>query len=122
MKPKKGDFWIFNISKRDVYLSDLRIKIPKGKHLNLLSGNNSYSQEELEASLKNGSIAAKIQYLKISRVKPVFSNPKPEPLPVELRIVPNRSAIQEEDEILPELQLMDSLLPEDEEDITEKNK
>lgn len=123
MKPKKGDFWIFNISKFNVNLADLRITIKAGKHLNLLSGNNPYTIGQLEQSLQNGSIAAKSQFIKITRVKPVFNIPKPEPLPTEIRITRVASIIHEEDDILPELQLLDSMLPEeDEEGIIEKNK
>ena len=55
-----------DISKKDVTLSDLRVKIPARKGVNLLDQKHfSYTYEQLKESMLNGSIYAKSKYIKV---------------------------------------------------------
>lgn len=54
------DFWIVNISKMNVSLSDLRLTVPAGRVLNLLDSRHfCYTLEQLEQSAKSGSLFKK---------------------------------------------------------------
>lgn len=54
------EFWITNISNRNVTLSDLNITIKSQQSINLLAPKNCiYTPEQLEKSLKSGSLFLK---------------------------------------------------------------
>ncbi len=69
---EKPAFWVVNISKRNVCLSDLALTIPRGESWNLLdAGHFTYTYEELLASLRTGSLFKKRHIIKIGKGPPV---------------------------------------------------
>lgn len=68
---KPHEFWITNISKKNVCLRDLGFTIPKGRSYNLLDYKHfSYTLEQLEASALTGSIFKKSDKIKVRNVPP----------------------------------------------------
>lgn len=64
-------FWITNISKRNVGLTDLALTVKKQSSVNLLDSRHyKYTLEQLEESAKSGSIFAKSHYIKVRKVPP----------------------------------------------------
>lgn len=67
----KKEFWLINKSvSRDVSLGDLRITVKRGAHINLLSKNYSFTEQQLEDSRKSGSIFKKRHLLAVREVQP----------------------------------------------------
>lgn len=70
-KTKENEFWVSNISDRNVCLSDLALTIPSRKNVNLLDSKHySYQKEQLELSAASGSLYAKSKLLKVRQVAP----------------------------------------------------
>ena len=66
------EFWIKNISKMNVSLSDLQLVVPTGRSWNLLDSKHfRYTLEQLEKSAKDGSIFKKSDKIKVRNVPPV---------------------------------------------------
>lgn len=66
------EFWITNVSKKDVSLRDLAFTLRARTSRNLLDAKHfHYTLEQLEASATNGSLYAKSNMIKIRRVAPV---------------------------------------------------
>lgn len=64
-------FWVTNISKRNVSLSDLNLTIKAFASINLLDNKHySYSIQQLQASAKSGSIYAKRDKIVVRDVAP----------------------------------------------------
>ena len=64
-------FWVTNISKYDVSLSDLKLNIRHGTRKNLLDSKHfSYTLEQLEKSRDSGSLYAKRDKIKVSFIEP----------------------------------------------------
>lgn len=59
MKNTDKTFWVMNVSKRDVSLSDLNISIKAMTSVNLLSKHYHFTEEMLEKSITCGSMFAK---------------------------------------------------------------
>lgn len=72
MKPvnHNKEFWITNISKRDVSLADLNITIKAGQSLDLLHRRNSFTKEELLLSAASGSLFTKRSKVFVRKVLP----------------------------------------------------
>lgn len=68
---KKKEFWVANISDRNVTLTDLATSIPARKNRNLLATKSPYTLEQLEASAKSGSIHAKSDKIKVRKFSPI---------------------------------------------------
>lgn len=69
---KQAEFWIKNISKMNVSLSDLQLVVPAGRSWNLLDHKHfSYKLEQLEKSASVGSIFKKSDKIKVRSVPPV---------------------------------------------------
>lgn len=69
---KHPEFWIKNISKMNVSLSDLQLVVPAGISWNLLDQKHfRYTPEQLEKSAKDGSIFKKSDRIKVRKVTPV---------------------------------------------------
>ncbi len=65
------EFWITNISNRNVCLADLAFTIHKGRSYNLLDSKHFYyTLEQLEKSAKEGSLFKKSNMIKIRNVPP----------------------------------------------------
>lgn len=69
-KPKPLAFWITNISNRNVTLRDLSLTVKKYSSINLLSSHFHYTVEQIEKSIKVGSIHNKSNIIKIRKVEP----------------------------------------------------
>lgn len=68
---KKSEFWITNISKKNVTLADLAIVVPAGVSWNLLNSRHfHYTAEQLEKSAQEGSLYRKGNLIKVRKVAP----------------------------------------------------
>lgn len=69
---KGPQLWLTNVSKTyDVSLGDLRLTIRKGKSINILDSRHyHYTLEEIEKSLREGSLYKKREVIKIRKVEP----------------------------------------------------
>jgi hypothetical protein len=64
-KNNQPEFWVINISKQNVSLSDLRLTIPAGRSFNLLDSRHfNYSADQLEKSMTSGSLFKKSDKIK----------------------------------------------------------
>ena len=71
MKKLEEQFWVMNISNRNVSLSDLGLTIPAFKTVNLLDSKHySLDKETLEASAESGSLYKKKSKIKKCKVIP----------------------------------------------------
>lgn len=65
------EFWIKNISKCNVCLSDLALTVPRGRAYNLLDSKHfHYTLEQLEKSAASGSLFVKRNAIKVRNVPP----------------------------------------------------
>lgn len=86
-----NNFWIVNISKKNVCLSDLGITVPAGKSMNLLDQKHyNYTIEQLYNSKESGSLYKKRHLIKIAKgPQQVMSDIGPElsdqPVPMRKR-------------------------------------
>jgi hypothetical protein len=72
----KTEFWVNNISDKDVMLGDLRIKIPARRGVNLMDKRHySYTYEQLKESMQSGSIYTKQAYIKVGKGPPQEADP-----------------------------------------------
>jgi hypothetical protein len=75
LSKKQQEFWVSNVSNRDVSLRDLALTIKSRNHVNLLDSRHySYTLEQLEKSALDGSLHKKSNMLKVRKVAP------PEPI------------------------------------------
>lgn len=67
-------FWVSNISKMNVSLTDLGLTIPAGKTVNLLDKKHySYTREELLVSAATGSLFKKKSKVVVRKVPPQYN-------------------------------------------------
>ena len=65
------ELWLINTSvDRDVSVGDLRITVRRGARVNLLSKNYHFTREQIEASMKTGSIHKKRHILAVREFLP----------------------------------------------------
>src|SRR3990167_9030865 len=68
---KEHGFWLTNVSRKNVCLSDLAITIPAKRSMNLLDPKHfTYTLEQLEQSAASGSIFIKRDKIKVRNVAP----------------------------------------------------
>jgi hypothetical protein len=68
---KEKQFWITNISEKNVCLADLALTIPTKRHMNLLDSKHfNYTEELLMKSKESGSLFKKQRLIKIREVAP----------------------------------------------------
>lgn len=73
-RQNKTEFWISNISNRNVTLRDLAMSVKARSHVNLLDERHySFTLDQLEKSAENGSLYNKRHLLKVRKSEP----PKP---------------------------------------------
>lgn len=119
----KSEFWIVNISNRNVMLADLALSVPAGRSMNLLDQKHfSYTLEQLQKSVQSGSIFAKSDKIKVRNVPP-----KPEILPGiyvmnEPRGSRPRSLVAIEEKHYEELQISDEKYAEEAAELVEIQK
>lgn len=66
-----NEFWVTNITKADVSLGDLRVKVPKLSSINLLDSKHyNYNLEQLLKSAESGSLFKRRDKIKIRQVAP----------------------------------------------------
>jgi hypothetical protein len=72
MKQKKNrEFWVSNVSEKNVCLADLALTVPARRHINLLDSKHfSYTLEQLEKSRDSGSLFKKSRLVKVREVAP----------------------------------------------------
>lgn len=116
-------FWVTNISNRDVSLSDLGLSIPAFKTVNLLDKRHyNFSLEELELSEKSGSIFRKKSKIKKRKVPPTIE--KKQILEVDFNaVVPSRrrSIVKIEEVYYEELDISDDAFAEAAADLADQN-
>lgn len=89
------EFWIVNISKKNVCLRDLALTIYSRRSMNLLDSKHfSYTLEQLETSAASGSIFAKSTMIKVRKVAPqpavkpgIYVLNEPRNLPLRSQVV-----------------------------------
>lgn len=123
MRTNERMFWISNISKRDVIIGDLRVCVPARKSVNLLDSRHySLTEEEIIASLKDGSLAKRQDIIKIRKVPP----PKYQGRQIEVSdlAIPRavRSAVKVEQVEYEELDIPDEQFASDQADLPEYDK
>jgi hypothetical protein len=70
-KPKSPEFWLTNISNRDVSIADLNLTVRSFSSVNLLDKKHySYTLEQLQASATSGSVFKKKHCLVVRKVAP----------------------------------------------------
>lgn len=67
---KNKELWITNISKMNVSLSDLNLTIRAKSSINLLNGHYHLTEEEIEKSIKCGSIYKKRDKIFVREIPP----------------------------------------------------
>jgi len=72
-KKPKSEFWISNITKKDIKIADLGFYIPAGKSLNLLSNNFKFTYLQIVKSAQEGSLYNIRDRVKVRLIEP----PKP---------------------------------------------
>ena len=90
------EFWIINISKFGVSLSDLKLTIPPGRTMNLLSKHFHYTAEQLEDSVTSGSLFKKSDKIKLRNAPGKFTKPTLE-LSTDFREVRKRTMVKVEE-------------------------
>lgn len=69
------EFWVINVSKMNVCLSDLGLTIPAGRCYNLLDSKHfQYTLEKLKKSIESGSLYKKRDKIKFCKERPKFNN------------------------------------------------
>lgn len=69
-KVSENEFWVTNISNKNVSLPDLAFTFPARRSVNLLNNHFSFTKEQLETSLKAGSLSKRSDVLKIRKITP----------------------------------------------------
>jgi hypothetical protein len=92
---KKEEFWVMNITNRNIMLSDLSLNIPAKRFYNLLDSKHFYyTKEQLEKSLKEGSLYKKSDKIKKCEAKPKFMAPARKKLSEQPMQMRKRSAVK----------------------------
>lgn len=65
------EFWITNVSNKNIMLADLKITIEPYKCMNLLGKNSKLTYEEIKKSVENGSLFKKSDKIKIRHSTPI---------------------------------------------------
>ena len=98
---RESEFWITNITKRNVCLSDLSLTIPAYKSMNLLDKKHfHYNTEQLEKSMDSGSLFKKSNMVKVRKVAPdtkVESGVYEVDAPLFIRKMASRSTVKLEE-------------------------
>lgn len=67
---KEKEFWVTNVSNKNVSLRDLALTIPVKRSVNLLSKHYVYNINQLELSAASGSLYAKRDKLLVRQIAP----------------------------------------------------
>jgi len=87
--PNEPEFWVTNVSKKNVTLGDLALSIPRGRSYNLLDSRNfDYTEEQLVKSAESGSLWVKRHLIKMGiqpREEPKDEGPTISKQPIQIR-------------------------------------
>lgn len=115
-KPK--EFWICNVSKRDVMLSDLYLSVKSHTSVNLLDSRHYYyTWEQIVKSCKSGSIFKKRDKIYLRDSAPVFGK---KTIQIDMEsCIPNRekSIFEIKQEKFEELDISDEQFAEENSDL-----
>ena len=117
---KAASFWLTNISKRNVSIADLNLTIRALSSVNLLDKRHySYTLEQLQKSVKSGSLFKKRNFLKVRNCEPLILE-MGLPLTRET-FIPSRekSVLEIKEEYYEELSISDEKFAEQNADLTE---
>ena len=70
MKDESEEIWITNISKKDIFIQDLKYTIPARSSTNFLGRGFKLTKEEILKSVSSGSISQKPNILKLRKIPP----------------------------------------------------
>lgn len=70
------ELWVQNPGTMDIHLSDLGVKVPKGKTVNVFSVNPYLTREKVNESLSSGSLSKRLENKRLKKVEgPVSARP-----------------------------------------------
>jgi hypothetical protein len=93
MIQNKEEFWITNITNRNVCLADLAYTVPKRKSVNLLSNHFHFTLEQLQTSVASGSLFNKKHLIKVRHLRPEKPWERKLELSKDFRQIPARSLV-----------------------------
>lgn len=91
---KRHEFWVVNLSDKNVSLRDLAITIPAHSNINLLGKKPQHTLEQLLASVESGSIFSKRDKIRVRNVPPQIPVPPGIYVMKEVRSGPIRSLVE----------------------------
>lgn len=113
-KEQQNEFWITNISNKNVMLADLAFSIKAKSSYNLLDANHfSYTLSQLQQSSESGSIYKKRRYIKIRKSAPKIYTEPGVYMSQQNRTVPSRTNVKIKEEHYDELNLSDEQFASD---------
>lgn len=123
-KKTPDTFWVTNISKRNVSLTDLNYDIPALSSVNLLDSRHHYfTRAQLEASATSGSLFKKSDKIKIRKVPPQKARPVLVPFDRETVMEDrSRSAVKVEHIQYDELKISDDEFAKENADLAEQDR
>ena len=77
MKKVMNELWVLNLGGKDVSISDLGVKVPAGKAVNVYKVNPYLTTYQVKESLENGVLASKITLGRLKVVTRKPANPVP---------------------------------------------
>jgi hypothetical protein len=75
---KVRELWLFNPTTSDVSVSDIGVKVPAGKAVNVYQANPYLTTSKVQDSLESGAIARRLEAKVLRRVKKKPSSARPE--------------------------------------------
>lgn len=117
---KTASFWLTNISKRNVSIADLNLTVKALSSVNLLDKRHySYTLEQLQKSVKSGSVFKKRHFLKVRNCEPLILE-MGMPL-IKETFIPSRekSVLEIKEEYYEELSISDEKFAEQNADLAE---
>lgn len=122
-KKPSETFWVTNISKMNVSLSDLNYDIPAFSTVDLLSNHHYLTKAQLQASATSGSIFKKSDKIKVRMVPPPHLPPSILPIDRENPIpTRQRSALKLEHIHYEELNISDDEFAKENADLAEQDR
>lgn len=119
----KAEFWIVNVSKKNVTLGDLALSVPAGRNMNLLDSKHfTYTLEQLQKSAESGSLFVKREMIKIRNVPPKVEIRPGLYVMNESRGTKPRSLVAIEEKHYEELQVSDEKYAEEAAELVEEPK
>jgi hypothetical protein len=104
------EFWVTNLSNRNVTLADLNISVPARSSVNLLDDRHySFTEIQLRVSAENGSIYNKRDKIVVRKVAPKLQKAKPLPFYQDVMSTRSTSIFEMKQENYEELNIEDEV-------------